>query len=145
MKSFCILLLAFSLLAGSTTVSASAHKPKRGQVSTTCHYNKGPKLGEVESLLGHMKAVSIGKPCNDGAGSSGFTVFDAADEAAEEAEEAAKAQAKKQSAEVLAANCQFNQGPRAGQIENYAGKIAPLPLGAPCTDGLRSIGVIVAE
>ena len=145
MKSFGVFLLACSLLANSATVVASAHKPKRGQVSTTCHYNKGPKLGEVESLLGHMKAVSIGKPCHDDAGSSGFAVFDAADEAAEEAEEAAKAQATNQFAEVLAANCKFNQGPRAGQVENYHGKIAPLPLGAACTDGLRSIGIIVAE
>ena len=40
--------------------------------------------------------------------------------------------------------CSFNHGPRAGTTHDYAPK-APLPVGSPCNDGIRSSGVIVSN
>jgi hypothetical protein len=153
MKVFIVSLLSIFLMVISTAASASAIKPKPGQKSTNCYYNFGPKVGQEEDLAGRSKPVLIGKPCKDGEGSTGISVISKEEEEAEEAEEAAKsagvkAQAAKKQAEANIASstvCQFNQGPRAGQAENYTGKIAPQPLGSECTDGLRSVGKIIAE
>lgn len=129
---------------------ASAQHAKPGQVSSTCRYNEGPKLGQVEDLAGKAKPLAIGKPCTDGAGSLGITVLDADDEAEEEAEEAAKIQAAQTAAQnrslaPQASTCKFFQGKKTGLQESYVGKIQPLPLGSDCTDGLGSIGVIVPD
>lgn len=151
MKIFFAILLAFSFSVFSFIAGASANKPKPGQTSTTCYYNLGQKVGQTENLKGLAKPVLIGRACSDGDGNSGIAVLDQEDEEAEEAEEAAKAaalQAKKTQSDsnlVLSSTCQFNQGPRAGQVENYKGKIQPMPVGSPCTDGLRSIGVAIPD
>lgn len=39
--------------------------------------------------------------------------------------------------------CRFEQGPRAGQTQDYA-PMAPLPVGTPCQDGAGSMGKVVA-
>ncbi len=129
---------------------ASAMKPKPGQVSTTCYFNNGPKTGESEILKGH-KPVAIGKPCSDDAGNTGIAVFDKQDEEAEEAEEAeleAKRIAKglkPGSHKILSTLCQFQLGPKNGQQENLSDKTTALPIGSPCSDGVRSSGRIIAE
>jgi hypothetical protein len=42
----------------------------------------------------------------------------------------------------LTYNCRFRQGPRAGQLQSYAGvpSVAPVPPGAQCGDGQGSFG-----
>ena len=143
-------LLLLCCCAVPALVQASSIHGKPGQVSSTCSYNEGPKLGQTEDLQGKIKPVAIGKVCTDGAGSSGLAVFDAADEAAEEAEEAAKAAAAQAAVNARnqrpqASTCKFYQGKKAGQQESYQGKIQPLPVGETCTDGLGSIGVVVPD
>jgi len=148
MKYLIVSLLASSITLLSFTAEASALKPKPGQTSTTCQYNDGPKAGEVESFKDKAKPVLIGKPCADGQGNSGIAVFDKEDEEAEEAEEAAKAAAlaaklQERANVPLAANCQYKQGPKAGQTESFAGKQPSQAVGSACSDGLRSVGVVV--
>ena len=147
--SICLAML-LPLLFLPLVAAASANKPKPGQESTTCYFNFGPKLGQTENLEGSVKPVLIGKPCRDGAGSSGLAVMDKKDHDAEEAEEAAEAAAlaaktQQQNQLPLSSLCQFNTGPKAGQVENFQGKIKPLAVGSPCTDGLRSVGVTISE
>ena len=144
------LIPALLLILTPLVVESSANQPKPGQTSTTCYYNFGPKLGQTESLAGSIKPVLIGKACIDGAGSSGLAVLDKEDHDAEEAEEAAEAallaeKNQQQNNLPLSTLCQFNQGPKAGQVENFQGKLKPIAVGTPCTDGLRSIGVTITE
>ena len=40
--------------------------------------------------------------------------------------------------------CSFSEGPRAGQIQLFAGA-APIPIGSECQDGVGSSGVTVAD
>lgn len=148
MKTLLLTIIGLSLSAYSLHSFASAVKAKPGQVSTICYYNKGDKVGQEENLEGKIKPVLIGKPCTDGAGNTGFSVIGKAEEEAEEAEEeakAAKVQAQKNNQQVLSSICKFNKGSKTGQVENYQGKIQPLPLGTDCTDGLGSTGVIITE
>ena len=143
-------LLAISLSLVSLTVCASANKPKPGQKSTTCYFNLGPKVGQEVSLKGQAQPVPIGKFCSDGEGNSGIAVFDKEDKEAEEAEEIAKDALKAgkmqhDSSIQLSSTCKFNEGPRTGEVENYHGKTLPIPVGSPCSDGVRSIGVAIPE
>src|SRR5271169_2777263 len=47
----------------------------------------------------------------------------------------------------MSQTCQFTQGPKAGQTINFAGQpgVTPAPVGGPCTDGMGSYGVAVAD
>ena len=94
MKILIACLVPLSLLAFPLTLTASAMKPQPGQTSTTCYYNVGPKVGQQEDLSGKIKPVLIGKPCADGAGSSGSAIMDQEEEERAEAEAAAKSAAK---------------------------------------------------
>jgi hypothetical protein len=150
MKKILTVLLTFSVCCFSLTAAASANKPKPGQKSTSCYFNLGPKVGQTENLKDVSKPVLLGRPCTDGAGNSGIAVISQEDKEVEEAEEVAEAaeEAGKKhygSKVKLSTLCQFNEGPRSGETENFQGKNPAIPLGAPCSDGVRSIGVTIAE
>ncbi|MDD4914392.1 MAG: hypothetical protein PHW13_05065 [Methylococcales bacterium] len=150
MKKILATLMAVSLPVFSLIVGASANKPKPGQVSTSCYFNFGPKVGQTENLKAFAKPVLLGRPCTDNNGSTGISVLDKeaaeAEEAEEVAEAALKAGKKKYSSQVrLSSVCQFNEGPRSGEVENFQDKNPPIPVGTPCSDGVNSIGVTIAE
>jgi hypothetical protein len=149
-----IVTILLPLLVLPLDVAASANHPKPGQKSTTCYFNTGPKVGQTESLKALEKPVLIGKTCRDNAGNSGIAVEDQEDEEAEAAEEAAKeaeAAGKAMALQTtknsvpLSTSCEFKQGPRTGQVENFQGKLLPIPVGSTCSDGIRSVGVAVPE
>jgi hypothetical protein len=138
-----------TLLLLTPEASASAVHGKPGQKSTTCYFNTGPKVGHIESLKDLNKPVLIGKPCSDQSGNSGIAVEDQEDEEAEAAEEALKEAKAAGIATVGKTNmptstyCLYQQGPRSGQTENLKDKILPIPVGSPCSDGVRSVGAAV--
>jgi hypothetical protein len=150
MKNIFAILLIVGASIFSLSGYASANKPRPGQKSTNCYFNQGPKVGQTENLKDLAKPVLLGRPCADNQGNSGIAVLDKDEKEVEEAEEVAedvlKAGKVKYGSKVkLSAICQFNEGPRAGETESFAGKNPPIPLGTPCSDGVRSIGVTIAE
>jgi hypothetical protein len=76
MNLFILILYPLSLLIFPLSSSASAGNYRPGQVSTTCSYNAGPKIGKEENLEGKIKPLMIGSPCTDSEGSSGSAVVD---------------------------------------------------------------------
>jgi hypothetical protein len=79
MNLYILILFPLSLLIFPLSSSASAGNLRPGQISTTCYYDAGPKVGKEENLEGKIKPLMIGKPCTDGEGSSGSAVVDEED------------------------------------------------------------------
>jgi hypothetical protein len=150
MKNISLILISISLSIFSLLANASANKPKPGQKSTYCYFNLGPKLGQTENLIDKAKPVLLGRTCADDEGNSGISVLDKeeaeAEEAADIAKDALKAGKIQYSSKVkLATICLYNEGPRAGESEDFKDRNPPIPVGTPCSDGIHNIGVTISE
>ena len=103
-----------------------------------CRFANGPRAGQVQSYAGvtGMQPIAVGAACTDGQGSTGVAIA-----------EPPPPPPPPPPAPTTSSTCQFNNGPRAGQIQSYAGVtgIQPIPIGAPCTDGQGSTGVAVPD
>ena len=112
------------VLRGLTLATALAVLPSLayalGGVSTVCYFNAGPRNGTHYDFaqMGY-KALPVGTPCLDGAGSTGYL------------------------GTPLSTVCYFNAGPRAGTNYNFAQMgYQALAVGTPCHDGAGSTGIL---
>jgi hypothetical protein len=113
--------------AGSTgKVVAPASAPQQKDMSTLCRFDQGPRAGQTQDYAPRAP-LPVGTGCQDGAGSMGKVV----------------APANAPQPKDTSTLCRFDQGPRAGQTQDYA-PMAPLPVGASCQDGAGSMGKVVA-
>ncbi|HJP69478.1 MAG TPA: hypothetical protein VJ846_11295 [Sphingomicrobium sp.] len=144
---------AFTNPLGAALVLAAAMVPTnpadaaqdigQSQISYTCSFDNGPRAGQSLTYTGISgPPIEIGVPCSDGQGSTGSVV---------------PGRAGQPGVPVLPPSaptrrdmtfiCRFDDGPRAGQTQSYAGVtgIQSFPVGAPCTDGQGSTGVAMVE
>ena len=107
-----------------------------------CQFDNGPRAGQVQSYAGvtGMRAIGIGAPCTDGQGSSGAAIA-----AAPVQPPASMQPTAVPLAPATTSVCRFDRGPRAGQLQSYAGVtgMQPVFVGSACTDGQGSSGVAV--
>lgn len=103
--------------------------PKPVPTSRTCKFNAGTRSGQVQYYPA-AKPISIGSPCEDGAGSFGLVVADSPQRVAQ--------------AGKTSRTCKFDRGTKAGRSQFFAGA-TPIALGAACNDGAGSTGIAVAD
>jgi hypothetical protein len=102
-------------------------------LTSTCRFTQGPRAGQVQSYRGMVHPIPVGSPCTDGQGSQGVAVSDGVGGGV------GGGQAQ------LTSTCRFTQGPRAGRLQSYRGRVPPIPVGSACTDGQGSHGVAVPD
>lgn len=115
--------------------------PPRQEMTFTCRFDSGPRAGQNQNYAGvtGIRSFPVGAPCTDGQGSTGIAI--------PEAPPPPPAPPTPPPAPAMSFTCQFNSGPRAGQLQSYAGVtgIQPMLVGAQCTDGQGSTGVAVQD
>ncbi len=100
--------------------------PGGQQMGTVCRFQSGSRAGQTQDYS--PQTLPVGSRCWDGQDSYGVVVA---------------SMGKSQGPDKqLSTRCQFNTGPRAGQIQDYA-PMPPLSIGTPCQDGQGSTGVVV--
>lgn len=118
---------------------APPSNPAAPPTSFTCRFNNGPRAGQVQSYAGvtGMQPMPAGARCTDGLGSTGAAIPDPSVQPALSSADAP----------AMSSTCQFDNGPRAGQVQSYAGVtgMQAMPIDAPCTDGRGSTGVAVPD
>lgn len=114
------------------------------QLSFTCGFTSGPRTGQTQSYAGvaGIEAAPVGTHCADGQGSIGRVIPEVATQP--------PAPAPPPPPPTLAPTtfiCRFDNGPRAGQVQSYAGVtgMRGIAVGAQCTDGQGSTGVAIAQ
>lgn len=117
---FLIALIAFGFFA----TAANA------QMSRTCQYQMGPKLGQVQHFPG-VAPVVLGGGCTDGMGSFGYAIPDQAAAVA--------------AVGPVGTNCSFTSGIFAGRIVAYEWLGYSLPVGAYCQDGMFGQGLVTNQ
>lgn len=125
------------------TVWVSPAKAAQGQLRYTCRFDNGPRAGQIltyTDVAGPPIAIGVG--CSDGQGSTGSVVPDGSVQAPAPVQPPYAP--RRQDMTFI---CRFDDGPRSGQTQSYAGVtgIQPMQVGAPCTDGQGSAGVAIAE
>lgn len=124
----------------------------------TCRFITGPRGGQTVDFSGTTGATPtrIGSGCADMVGSSGVAVAPLPPQPVTPPVQQAPGryyyqqppQAYQQQAQpTLTYTCRFTSGPRAGSSFDYSGTLgaAPMAVGSPCSDGLASQGVAVAN
>lgn len=101
--------------------------PGSGQMSSICKFQTGPRAGQTQDYA--PQKLPVGSPCWDGVSSSGVVV-------------AAMGGGAAAGAGAVSTRCQFNAGPRAGTVQDYA-PMPPVAVGTSCHDGQGSTGVVV--
>lgn len=142
-------------LIGSNALAepAEAQPVAQSQLSFTCHFDAGPRAGQAQTYTGVSgPAVPIGVPCADGSGSTGVVVSDPTVTLPPAVQPPPVAlppavQPPPQAGPATSFTCQFNNGPRAGEIQSYVGVtgMRPIPVGAECTDGQGSTGLAIPD
>src|SRR5262249_15830090 len=79
--------------------------PSLQGLPNTCSFKSGPRAGQTQSYPG-FPPIPIGSPCHDGAGSTGVVVAGGA--------------AAQAGGGGMGNSCKFNNGPRAGQTQDYS-------------------------
>lgn len=97
-------------------------------MSHTCKFNVGPLQGQIHTLP-NQSATRVGSTCSDGLTSSGVAVPDPDGET---------------SSARTTHSCRFTRGPLRGQTQTLPNQ-SPKKVGSPCSDGLTSSGVAVAD
>jgi hypothetical protein len=106
------------------------------KLAWSCRFTSGPLSGQVldYSKYPGAKPGVEGAPCTDGISSNGVVV-----------QGGGRLVLPDPRAEMTYV-CKFQQGPRAGQTQDYSKYgVQPIPVGAPCQDGVQSSGVGVKE
>ena len=87
-----------------------------------------------------MQPMPVGAECTDGQGSTGVAIRDPQPPAPVPA-------GPGQAPPGMTFTCQFDNGPRAGQLQSYAGVtgIQPFAVHSACTDGQGSTGTAVPD
>lgn len=127
MKSLRATLAVCTLLAATSLVALAQQK------STLCRFENGPRAGQTQDYA-PQDPLPVGTPCQDGQQprSSGHVI-------------APTGNGKGSAGGQKSTLCRFENGPRAGQTQDYAPEV-PLPVGTPCQDGQEplSSGHVVA-
>jgi len=109
----------------------------REETTFTCRFDSGPRAGQTQNYAGvtGIRSFPVGAPCTDGQGSTGIAISEP------------PVPPPLPPAPPTSFTCQFNNGPRAGQVQSYAGVtgIQPMLVGTQCTDGQGSTGVAVPD
>ncbi len=124
-----------------------------GGMSLTCQFNSGSRAGQTQNFSGvpGARPAPVGSPCTDGQGSYGIAVADGSASSSTAQPTYPNPYGGQNPGGALpqgmTLTCQFTSGPRAGQTQNFAGVpgARPAPIGSPCTDGVSSNGVAVAN
>lgn len=125
---------------GSSSPSVQTNAGSLPNISATCQFTAGPRTGQIIDFQGvpGARPGPMGLPCQDGMGSTGIIVAPSTPGTQQFAQMA-------QQMPNLSYVCAFTSGPLAGQRRNFQGVLGaqPGPVGAPCNDGISSVGTIV--
>jgi hypothetical protein len=116
------------------------------QTSMLCQFTVGPRAGHTIDFTGVQGAQPgiVGSQCSDGLSSTGIVVSSGNGTASPAL---SPPQTVPPMQGGMSTTCQFTSGPRAGQTVSFAGipGVTPSPVGGPCSDGMSSMGVAVAD
>jgi hypothetical protein len=136
---------SFGVAIGASPTTSGPPPGGPAGISTTCRFTNGPRLGQTQNFAGFpgVTPIPVGSPCTDGAGSTGFAIADTTPSSGPSATNPPSTTAPTSLPPGMSLTCSFTNGPRAGQVQNFAGVpgVTPIPVGSPCNDGLGSFGI----
>lgn len=130
---------AVLVIASAVGVLISISQLSAQQRTTVCEFNSGPRAGTRFDFgpLG-VQGIPVGAPCHDGAGSTGLAVAGSGSGG----RSGGSGGAGPNEGGGTTFKCRFSNGPRAGTTVDYSTMgVQPVPIGAPCQDGVSSYGV----
>jgi hypothetical protein len=128
---------AVAPMFGGATAAQSA-SGDASQLSTLCRFSQGPHAGQTLDYAPRLP-LPVGAACWDGISGYGTIVAGGPPPTPHRPTRSHKARPSSQTTML----CQFSQGPRTGQAQDYAPRL-PLPVGSACWDGVASYGTLVA-
>ncbi len=158
MRSIATTLLTTALLISGAALAQNAGQAPMGPgsgaagagLSTTCQFTKGPKAGQTQHQPPGTPGVTptpIGQGCTDGHKSYGVAIADAPTKSSgSHIIEGGSGTIEPN--DGYSSTCQFDSGPRAGQVQHWERStpgLALVAIGQGCTDGQDSHGIAIPD